>query len=181
MSHVAHLNESCYISQYGMSHISTVYLTQTHVNESHHKSDQVMPHIWTSLVTHLNDSFQTSEYVMSHILTYCNTLKITATRCNTPRKGHRSVAMNRTATHYNTLHHIATHCSTQQHTVTKCNTMQQTAKGCRSVAIQRPASQCNTLQHTLNTRTCMHTNMIFDHTELSIPRNIQSHTVDYAP
>ena len=72
-----------------------------------------------------------------HAAIRCDTLQLTATRCNA------AVFATRTAsgghvflTGRNTLQHTATHCNTLQHTATHCNTL------------KRTHTQCNTPQHT---------------------------------
>ena len=77
----------------------------------------------------------------SHVMMsrHSNTLKHTATPCNTHCNAHCSTlthtcdmsghsnAQQRTATHSNTQQRTATHCNTLQHTATHCNTLQRTA------------------------------------------------------
>jgi len=71
--HVIRLNGSCYISQYGLSHLATIYFTNMnhvikHTNKLWNTCGWVLSFILTILVRHFYDSFHTSEYVMSHIV-----------------------------------------------------------------------------------------------------------------
>jgi len=92
MSHVAHMNEFCLASEWGvMSWIyflfyeeqqfasektsatyewvtSHVWMSHvTHINESLHTYEWVMLHIWMSHVTNMNQSCHTYEWFTSHI------------------------------------------------------------------------------------------------------------------
>ena len=55
-------------------------------------------------------------------------------------------ALERTATHCDTLQHIAKHCNALQHTATYCIILQHIATPCNT--LHHTASHCNTLQHT---------------------------------
>jgi len=55
MSHVTHMNESCHTCQWVIPHIWMSHVT--HVNESCHTYEWVMWHIWTSHVTRMNESY----------------------------------------------------------------------------------------------------------------------------
>jgi len=63
------------------------------------------------------------------------------------------IALQHTATHYNTLQHAATHCNTLQHNdIRRCTriittTLRHTATHCNNT-LQHTATHCNTLQHT---------------------------------
>jgi len=81
---------------------------------------------------------------LQHTATHYNTLQHTTTHCNT---------LQHTATHYNTLQHTAVHkmegvlhCNTLQHTTTHCNTLQHTAT--RYNTLQHTTTHCNILQYT---------------------------------
>jgi len=67
-----------------------------------------------------------------HAATHCNTLHISATRCNMMRQ--------HAATHCNTLHISATRCNMmRQHAATHCNTLQHTANLCKSLQHDVPS------------------------------------------
>jgi len=80
-SHVTHMNESCHIYEWVMSHtwmshvtyewvMSHIWMSHvTHMNESCYIYEWVMSHIWMSRVTHMNVLCHTYERVMSHIWT----------------------------------------------------------------------------------------------------------------
>ena len=60
-----HVNESCRIYEWVMSHIWMSHVT--HLKESHHTYEWVASHTRMSHVTHMNESCHTYEWVMSHI------------------------------------------------------------------------------------------------------------------
>jgi len=71
MSHVTHMNESCYTYELVMSHISMSHVTHMRseasmggwvFQESCHTCECVVSHIWMSHVTHINVSCQTYGY-----------------------------------------------------------------------------------------------------------------------
>jgi len=62
---VTHMNDSCHISEYVMSHIWMSHIT--HLTESCHPLEWDISHIWMSHFKHLSESCQTSEWVMSNI------------------------------------------------------------------------------------------------------------------
>jgi len=52
------------------------------------------------------------------------------------------------------LQRTATHCNTLQHTATRCNTLRHTAAHCD--ILQRTATRCDTPQHTATRRNTLH-------------------------
>ena len=62
---VTHMNESCHLYEWVMSHIWMSHIT--HVNESYHTCEWVISRMWMSHITHMNESCHTYEWVMSHI------------------------------------------------------------------------------------------------------------------
>ena len=70
VSHVTHMNETCHTNEWVMPHIWRSHVT--HMNASCHTFAWVMSHTWTSHVTHMHVSRHTHwlperEWVMSHI------------------------------------------------------------------------------------------------------------------
>ena len=71
----------------------------THVDESCHRRESFMSHVYMSHVTRMHESCMHD---------FCHT--------------YRRVQSDMLATHCNTLQHTATHCNTLQRTATHCNT-----------------------------------------------------------
>ena len=65
MSHATHMNESCHIYEWDMSHAWMSHVTR--MNESCHTHEWVMSHIWMGNVAQMNESWHTCECVIAHI------------------------------------------------------------------------------------------------------------------
>jgi len=65
MSHVTHINASCHVYKWAMSHIWMSRVTQN--NESCHTYEWVTSHVWMSRVTRMDESCHTYKWVVSYI------------------------------------------------------------------------------------------------------------------
>ena len=148
MSHVAHMNESCYTGCYWMRY-GNIYVYIICVCPASF-------HTWISQIPRINESCLTFDLVVLHVWVSHTYMHIAATHCNTSVMTQMCVEFVTkycTATHCNTLQHTATHCNTLQHTATHCNTLLHTATRCST--LQHVAEHCNkyfaTLKHAITT------------------------------
>ena len=83
--------------------------------------------------------------MLQHTATHCNTLQHPATHCTT---------LQDTAPHCRTLHHMTTHCNILQHAATHQNTLQYAAPHCNT--LHHAATRCNARQHTAERCATLH-------------------------